>query len=93
MSRASLAISSALPQLLRLTIEIISGAASASSHQPAYAQAGLKAQGDLGQHVRQLQLEELSISQRPPELLAIQPILPRGMEADSAAPSTPQLIP
>src|SRR3546814_1274895 len=48
---------------------------------PADPQCRLKAEGDLGQHVSELHLDELRCRQRAPELLAVQRILARGLIA------------
>ena len=46
--------------------------------QPAQAQAGLQSEADLGQHVRQLLLDQLVGGQGAPELLAVEHVLARG---------------
>jgi hypothetical protein len=65
--------------LIRL---IISGAALGLVHQPADLQRRLQAQRDLGLHVGQLLLEELRLRQRLVELLAVEPVLARGVPAE-----------
>ncbi len=42
--------------------------------QPAYPEGGLQPQSDLGQHVGELQLDDLGRGERPAELLAIERI-------------------
>ncbi|NRP42849.1 hypothetical protein XMM3392_003260 [Aliiroseovarius sp. xm-m-339-2] len=59
-------------------------------HQAADAQRGLQAQGDLGLHIGQFQLEQLHLRQRLAELFAVQPILtgtvPAGLSRPHRAP-------
>jgi hypothetical protein len=61
-----------LPQELRLISEISSGAIWPAVHELAGAQAALQAEGDLGLHVGELELDELVRGQGPAELLALQ---------------------
>jgi hypothetical protein len=80
MSRATRAISSALPQLLRLMIEIASGARCPPRTCGRHA-CRLQAERDLGFHIGQLELDELGGRERPAELGTIERILPRGVHA------------
>ena len=48
-------------------------------HQAAHPKRGLQTQRNIGEHVSELLLVELSACQRPPKLLAVETILPRGM--------------
>jgi hypothetical protein len=73
-------MSSALPQLLRLTIEIISGRL-ALVQQAADAQAALQAERDLGLHVGQLLLDAAGSRPAAAELLAVQPVLAGAVPA------------
>ncbi len=74
-------MSSALPQLLRLTRLIISGANLALVHQPPDAQRALQAERDLGLHVGELLLEELRAGERLAELLAVEAVLAGAVPA------------
>src|SRR3546814_463798 len=49
-------------------------------HQPAYAQTRLEPQRDIGHHVGQLLLVELCCGERAAELLAVKPVLARGVQ-------------
>src|ERR1700722_10254607 len=80
MSRAARATSSALPQELRLSMEVISPAA-LPTHITRQTQTALQRQTDLGLHIGQFLLDELIGGERTAELLAIQHILPRRMPA------------
>jgi hypothetical protein len=86
------AISSALPQLLRLSSEMPSGCQPALVHQPAHA-GTLQAERDLGLHVGELFLDELVGGERPAELLALEGVLSRRVPAELGAPIAPQAIP
>ncbi|NRP42844.1 hypothetical protein XMM3392_003255 [Aliiroseovarius sp. xm-m-339-2] len=59
-------------------------------HQATDAQSGLQAQGDLGLHIGQFQLEQLHLRQGLAELFAVQPILtgtvPAGLSRPHRAP-------
>jgi hypothetical protein len=92
MSRATRAMSSALPQLLRLMSETISGAP-ALVHQAADAQRRLEAERDLGLHVGELQLDQLVRGERPAELLAVERVARAACQQNSAAPIAPQAMP
>src|ERR1700746_2554270 len=90
MSRATRAMSSALPQLLRLTSEIISGAILPSSSsrptrrlacRPSVISGSMSAELDLGLHVGELLLHQLGGGERPAELLAVEGVLPGAAEA------------
>ena len=74
-------MSSALPQLLRLTMRNHLRRHLAFVHQPADAQARLQPERDLGLHVRELLLHQLRRRERPVELLAVERILPRAVQA------------
>ena len=82
MSRAMRAMSSALPQLLRLISEIAGGAALPSSSSRPSAQRRVQAERDLGLHVGELLLDELVGGERPAELLAVEHVLPRAVPAE-----------
>src|SRR5262249_26938823 len=94
MSRASRAISSALPQLLRLSSDTAGGAAPPPSQspppprfqEPPEAEGRVQAQRDLGLHVGELLLHELIGRERAAELLAIEHVLPRAMPAELGGP-------
>jgi hypothetical protein len=85
-------MSSALPTLLRLTIEIISGA-NGPGPSAADAQARLEPKRDVGLHVGELLLEELGCGERPAELVAVEAILPRRVEAEFGGAERTPLMP
>jgi hypothetical protein len=94
MSRARRAMSSALPQLLRLMMRGDLHRGRAFVLHAAQAQAALQAQRDLGLHVGQLLLDQLVGGQRAAELLAVQHVYWRARcQQNSAAPSAPQAMP
>ena len=82
MSRASRAISSALPQLLRLSSEIAGGAALPSSSRRPSRSTRVQAERDLGLHVGELLLHQLVGGERAAELLAVERVLPRAVPAE-----------
>ena len=75
-------MSSALPQELRFTSEIISGVARPSSSRRADAQHRLQAERDLRLHVGELLLDELVGGERAAELLAVERVLAGGVPAE-----------
>ena len=94
MSRATRAMSSALPQVLRFMQRADLGRAAApSSFSRPRRRHALQAERDLGLHVGQLLLDQLVGRQRPAELLAIERVLPRRCQQNSAAPIAPQAMP
>src|SRR6202035_588711 len=86
MSRASRAISSALPQLVRLNRRVAGGPPPPPLHQPAEPQRAGEAQRDLGLHVGELLLDQLVGGERAPKLLAVERILPGAVPADLSRP-------
>ncbi len=68
-------MSSALPQELRLTIEVSSTGGCAVFLHAAEPQAALQTERDLGRHVGELLLDQLVGGERPAELLAVEHIL------------------
>ena len=85
------AMSSALPQLLRLISEIASGPP-CGSNIAACAERDLQPQRDFSLHVGELLLEKLRLRQRPPELLPRQTIVARRLPAE-LRPSRPRRSP
>src|SRR5215831_17994719 len=79
MSRANRAISSALPQLLRLSSDTAGGAA--LLQEPPEPERRVQAERDLGLHVGELLLDELVGGERTAELLAVERVLARPMPA------------
>ena len=79
--RATRAISSALPQLLRFMSEIAGGAAAVGLEQSAEPIGAVQAERDLGLHVGELLLHELVRGRGRPNCLAIEHVLPRAVPA------------
>ncbi len=75
MSRAARAMSSALPQLLRLTRETISAAKPVLVHQAPHPQGSLEPERYFRLHVGEFLLEELCRRERPAELVAVESVL------------------
>ena len=75
-------MSSALPQLLRFSSEIISGRGAILVLEMGEAQAGLQAERDLGLHIGELLLDQLIGRQRAAELLAVQRVLAGRVPAE-----------
>jgi hypothetical protein len=93
MSRARRAMSSALPQLLRLIEADHLRRGALLVQQPADAQHGLQAERDLGLHVGQLLLDQLVLRQRPPNCWRSSVYWRAACQQNSAAPRAPQAMP
>ena len=87
------AMSSALPQLLRLMSEIISGVARPSSMQAADPERRLQAERDLGLHVGELLLNSWVSASGRPNCLRSRLYWRARIQQSSAAPMTPQAMP
>jgi len=91
MSRATRAISSALPQLLRFISDTDGGALALRSSMRPEPRAR-EPERDLGLHVGELFLDQLVGGERAAELLAVEHVLAGAVPAELGAPMVPQAM-